>query len=256
MTNPLRAVLQSGRPAIGSWCATPSSFVVEVLTVEPVDFVVLDGQHGLVELAHLAGLLAAVPVGVAPLVRVASDDAAAIAKVLDLGAAGVIVPYIESAASASHVVSACRYPPRGRRSYGPTRIGLSIGADPAVVEAHPLCFVMIETPQGVEHADEICAVDGIDGIYVGPADLAIGLGLSPASAATSASHAHAIETVRQACVRAGRFAGIHTTGGGEAATRFAAGFHLCSLPTDAVLLRRALHHELDLARSSPANPAG
>jgi 4-hydroxy-2-oxoheptanedioate aldolase len=250
MTNPLRAVLQSGRPAIGSWCATPNSFVVEVLTVEPVDFVVLDAQHGLVELAHVAGLLAGVRPGVAALVRVAANDAATIAKVLDLGAAGVIVPYIESAAEASLVVSACRYAPRGRRSYGPTRIGLSLGADPAVVEAYPLCFVMIETPAGVEHADEVCAVDGIDGVHIGPADLAIGLGLSPASAATSALHTDAVETVRRACVRAGRYAGIHTSGGAEAATRFAAGFHLCSLPTDAVLLRRALRHELDLARAA------
>jgi len=251
-TNQLRQLLAAGSSAVGAWCSTPSPFVVELLTAEPVDYVVLDCQHGLVELAHLAPMLAAVRPGVTPLVRVSAIDPAAIGKALDMGAAGVIVPYVESAAEAEVAVAACRYPPRGRRSYGPTRAGLALGNDPAVLGAHPLCFVMVETPAGVARATDICSVEGLDGVYIGPADLAIGLGVPLAEISTSPVHLAALDEVRAACRAAGLYVGIHTNGGADARARFAAGFQFCSLATDGALLRAALHRELGAARAEPA----
>jgi 4-hydroxy-2-oxoheptanedioate aldolase len=247
-TNPLRALLASGASAVGSWCTTPSTFTAEVLTSEPVDFVCFDCQHGLVDGASLAALLAAVRGGVTPLVRVPANDAALIGRALDLGAGGVIVPMVATVAEAERAVGACRYPPRGTRSYGPSRIGLSLGTEPATLEAHPMCFVMIETPDAVGRADEICEVPGLSGVYVGPADLAVGLGIRPADMAASGEHADAVEVVRAASQRAGGVAGIHTTSGADAYRRLAAGFRLCSLPHDAILLRAALRRELDAAR--------
>ena len=249
-TNALRSLLDAGRSAVGSWCTTPSTLTVEVLTVEPVDFVCFDCQHGLVDAGALPALLAAVRGSVTPLVRVPANDAAAIGRALDLGAGGVIVPMVGSADEARRAVSACRYAPGGTRSYGPSRAGLLLGTEPAALEAHPLCFVMIETPDAVARASEICAVAGLAGVYVGPADLAVALGVRPADMDGSPAHAEAVEAVRGACDAAGVASGIHTAGGADARRRLAQGFGLVSLPTDAVLLRAALRHELGAARGA------
>jgi len=248
MTNPLTALLRQGGSAIGSWCVTPSTLTAELLTTDAVDYVCFDCQHGLVDSSTLAALLAAVRPEVAPIVRVPGNDGAAIGKALDLGAAGVIIPMVGSAEEAERAVAACRYAPRGTRSYGPARAGLVLGADPGELQAYALCFVMIETPAAVARADEICAVPGLDGVYVGPADMAVGLGIRPADIEGSAEHAAAVATVREACDRAGIFPGIHTSGGADARKRLAEGFRLASLPTDAVLLRSALQRELASAR--------
>jgi 4-hydroxy-2-oxoheptanedioate aldolase len=251
-TNALRTLLATGASAVGSWCATPSAYTAEILTSEAVDFVCFDCQHGLVDAGSLAALLAAVRGTVTPLVRVPANDAAAIGRALDLGAGGVIVPMVATAAEAERAVAACRYPPGGIRSYGPSRAGLSLGTDPVTLEAHAMCFVMIETPDAVGRAEEICDVPGLSGVYVGPADLAVGLGIKPSAMKDSAEHADAVEAIRAACDRAGRYAGIHTTDGADAHRRLAAGFRLCSLPHDGILLRAALRRELDAARGSSA----
>ncbi|HVM64108.1 MAG TPA: aldolase/citrate lyase family protein [Acidimicrobiales bacterium] len=246
--NPLRALLDGGAAAVGSWCVTPSTLTAEVLTSEAVDYVCFDCQHGMVDSSTLGALIAAVRPGVAPFVRVPGNDAAAIGKALDLGAGGVIIPMVGSAEEAAAAVAACRYAPEGTRSYGPLRAALALGAEPADLQGHPLCFVMIETPAAVARADEICAVPGLGGVYVGPADLAVGLGIRPSEIEGSAEHAAAVATVREACARAGVFPGIHTSGGADAHRRLTEGFRLVSLPTDAVLLRSALHGELAAAR--------
>ena len=248
--NALRSLLSRGGSAVGAWCITPSSYTAEILTSEAVEFICFDCQHGILEGSALAPLLAAVRGGVTPLVRVPANDAAAIGRALDLGAGGVIVPLVRTAAEAEQAIAACRYPPRGVRSYGPSRVGLSVGTDPADIEAHALCFVMIETADAVGRAEEICRVEGLSGVYVGPADLAVGLGLRPVDAPGSPEHAEAVAAIRAACERAGVFAGIHTSSGAEARRRLAAGFQLCSLPHDGVLLRAALGRELAAARDT------
>ncbi|HZQ59031.1 MAG TPA: aldolase/citrate lyase family protein [Acidimicrobiales bacterium] len=248
--NGLRQLIDGGGRAVGSWCVTPSTLTAELLTADGVDYVCFDCQHGLVDSSTLAALLAASRREVVPIVRVPGNDGAAIGKALDLGAGGVIIPMVGSAGEAAAAVAACRYAPRGTRSYGPARAALTLGQDPADLEGHALCFVMIETPAAVERADEICGVPGLDGVYVGPADLAVGLGIRPADIEGSREHAAAVARVREACARAGIFAGIHTSGGADARRRLAEGFQLVSLPTDAVLLRGALQRELAAARGT------
>lgn len=253
-TNALRALLDAGRSAVGSWCTTPATLTAEILTVEPVDFVCFDCQHGLVDAGTLPALLAAVHGSVTALVRVPANDAAAIGRALDLGAGGVIVPMVGSAEEARRAVGACRYAPGGTRSYGPSRAGLVLGTEPAALQAHPLCFVMIETPAAVARATEICAVAGLAGAYVGPADLAVALGVRPADMDGSPAHAEAVEAVRLACDGAGVASAIHTAGGADARRRLAQGFRMVSLPTDAVLLRAALRRELGAARGTETTP--
>ena len=142
------------------------------------DYVGIDTQHSAVSEAQAAVLvrrLVAAPFGV--IVRVSKNDPALIGRLLDAGADGIIVPMVSTAEEARAAVSACRYPPDGVRSFGPFRGDL--GLDLAALQQRVSLFVMIETSQGLDNVRDICAVPGIEGVYIGPADLSIGLGLDP-----------------------------------------------------------------------------
>src|SRR6201987_5044620 len=105
-------------------------------------------------------------------------------RALDLGAVGVTLPLIDNAEEARRAVESCRYPPHGRRSYGPIRAALVAGSAALDdLDAGALCFAMIETREGLDNLDEIAATPGLDGLYVGPSDLSIALGLPPRAVA-------------------------------------------------------------------------
>ena len=125
-----------------------------------------------------------------PLVRVARNEPFAIGQALDLGAAGVIVPMVEDGEQAARAVAACRYAPEGIRSFGALR---------AARASEPLCLVMIETRAGVERAEEIAATPGLDGIYVGPSDLALTSGCSRRSGSSTRPCWRRSRRVRAAC---------------------------------------------------------
>src|SRR5919199_821342 len=153
----LRATLAAGGPAIGLWGSIPSSLTAEAAAQAGADYVVVDQQHGAVAASLMTAMLQAIGGARVPaLVRVAQNDPWTIGNVLDLGAAGVIVPMVEDGEQAARAVAACRYAPDGIRSFGALRGG---------GEA-PLCLVMIETRAGLERAEEIAATPGLDGVYV------------------------------------------------------------------------------------------
>ena len=140
--------------------------------------------------------------------RVPSLDSELIGKVLDAGAHGLVVPMVESAAEAARAVCACRYFPEGRRSIGSSRGMYTLGNRPELVNRQVICLVMIETATGVRNVEEICAVPGVDGVYLGPGDLAITLGLQPTLISQPGEHADSIERVRAVCDAQGIVAGI------------------------------------------------
>src|SRR5690606_1042151 len=130
-------------------------------------------------------------------------------KALDAGAQGVVVPLVNTRAQAAAAVAACRYPPKGVRSFGPTRAALiSESRDAASLGDSVLCFVMVETREGLENIDEIASTPGLDGIYIGPADLALGLGLAPDLDKTDPEHVAAVDRILKACKKNGIVAGI------------------------------------------------
>ena len=195
----LRAKLRDAPPAIGLWASIPSSLTAEAAALAGPDYVVVDQQHGAVDAPAMTAMVQAISgAGVPALVRVARNEAWTIGNVLDLGAAGVIVPMVESGEQAAQAVAACRYAPDGIRSFGALRAG-----------GDPLCLVMIETATGVRNADAIAAAPGLDGIYVGPSDLALTLGLQPTLRLEHPPVLDALETVCGACERAGTIAGVH-----------------------------------------------
>ena len=197
----LRAALGAPGASIGLWAVVPSAFVAGVVAEAGPDYVVVDEQHGAVGPAELLAMLDAIRAAGRPsLVRVGRNDPWAIGRALDLGAHGVIVPLVESAPDAAAAVAACRYAPEGIRSFG----ALRGGPDPA-----PVCLVMIETARGLEALDEVVRTPGLDGVYVGPSDLALTLGRQPTPAIEHPPVLDAIAAVRDACRREDRLVGVH-----------------------------------------------
>jgi 4-hydroxy-2-oxoheptanedioate aldolase len=231
------------------WAAIPSSLTAELGAASGYDYVCVDLQHGLSDERMMVSMLqATMAAGSTPLVRVAWNEPGLIMRALDLGAAGVIVPLIESAAEASLAVRACRYPPEGMRSYGPSRAELVIGSPvPAELAAGALCFVMVETQGALEQVDEIAATPGLDGIYIGPSDLSLALGLTPRVGGPRLEKA--IARVREAAHARALIAGMHCAGGLAARERAAQGFEMVTVAVDSALFGATIARELAEARS-------
>ncbi|NLG22531.1 MAG: aldolase [Actinomycetales bacterium] len=157
-----------GRPLRGLWLTALTADVVELVPLDGFDWLGVDLQHGCLEATDLPGLLRVTPLPV--LARTASHDAAHLGRVLDTGVRGVIVPAVESRAEAAALVRAVRTPPEGARSTGGSRSTLLGG------RARPVLLPMVETAAGLDAVEEITRVSGVDGVFVGPYDLALSLG--------------------------------------------------------------------------------
>ncbi|MBX9391510.1 HpcH/HpaI aldolase/citrate lyase family protein [Streptomonospora nanhaiensis] len=236
--------------AVGYWMVLDAPAAAERIARLGYDYVAFDAQHGLFGYSGLLNGLMAVDAGgrSTGLVRVEANDAAAIGRALDSGAGGVIVPMVDSPADAAAAVAATRYPPHGTRSYGPMRSGLRIGPTPAEADAATLVLAMIETPQGLANVEEICAVPGLDGVYVGPSDLCLAVGgARPGDPAVTDVFEAAVTRVREAAAAAGIAAGIHTPDGATAARRLAEGYTFATVASDLVHLEQAARGHLDAA---------
>jgi 4-hydroxy-2-oxoheptanedioate aldolase len=256
--NPLKAAWAEGRTAFGLWSVVPGPIGAEILAEAGVDYVCVDQQHGVIGYDSMVPMFQAIRGGGAtPITRVLSNDPFLIMKALDAGAWAVIVPLVGSAEDAARAVSACRYPPQGIRSFGPVRAAGVIGSrDPEELGGEVLCLVMVETREALERVDEIGATPGLDGIYVGPSDLALSLGLPPTLEVKEEEHVEAVRRIREACHEHEIAAGIHAPSGEWARRHAEAGFDLVTVATDAALLREATLRELITARGerTEANP--
>jgi 4-hydroxy-2-oxoheptanedioate aldolase len=238
---------------LGYWLMLDAPPATERLAGIGYDYVVLDGQHGLLEYRGLLAGLTAVDAaaGAVGFVRVEANDAAVIGHALDAGAAGVIVPLVSSPAEAEAAVRAARYPPRGVRSFGPTRSGLRIGPEPAASNDAVVVLAMIETAAGLAEVADIAATPGLDGLYIGPNDLRLALGGStPEDPALDDDLAAALAAVREACDAAGIAAGIFTTSGEAAAQRLREGFTFVTVAFDLLHLEQSARDHLGVARAA------
>jgi len=179
----IRERLRAGECLVGCFVMEPSLAVCEVLGFAGFDVLVADGEHSPLAPADVRTVIAGADLAGRPaLVRVAANETTAIQFALDAGAAGVIVPRVDSAAQAAAAVAASRYPPQGRRGTGPGRATVFGQDRAAAVEdalAHTLVAVQIESAAAVDALDEILAVDGLDMAFVGPNDLSHSLGRPP-----------------------------------------------------------------------------
>ncbi|WP_127476806.1 HpcH/HpaI aldolase family protein [Microbacterium sulfonylureivorans] len=175
------ALAAADRPLAGMWVCSGSPLVAEICAGAGLDWLLIDMEHSPNGLESVLSQLQAVGAyPVTPVVRVPIGDVVTLKQVLDLGAQNILVPMVSSAAQAAEMVEAVRYPPRGRRGVGSALARSArwnrVDDYLAHAEDHVSLFVQVETVEGVEAAAEIAAVDGVDGVFVGPSDLAASMG--------------------------------------------------------------------------------
>jgi 4-hydroxy-2-oxoheptanedioate aldolase len=223
----------AGEPAFGYALELGSPIAAEALATTGVDFILLDTQHGSFGAdSIIASLQAVVAGGAVPMARVARNDYTLIGRLLDDGALGIVVPMIESAEQARLAADACRFPPRGTRSWGWGRAG-RYGDDYAEqIDDQVFVAVQIESATAVEHAEAILATPGVDGCWVGPGDLAVSLGIHPARAEADPLHQRAVERVLDACRNTGKVPGFASWSPEEARARADQGFRFLTAGSD------------------------
>lgn len=237
----LREAFAAGRPSLGSWIMLTDTISAEIMGRAGFDWVILDTQHGGIGWDRLTAVLQALDLGATrALVRVGWNDPMQIMRALDLGALGVIVPMVSTPEQARTAAAASRYPPDGIRSFGPVRNPYL--SESAKAET-PLCFVMIETAEALDHLDAIAATPGVDGLFVGPVDLALSLGHGAALVMPDAVLA-AIGDVVAACERHGKIAGCPAFGLPNAQALIERGVHFVAIGSDTGFIRRAAAGDL------------
>ena len=249
--NTLRNLHQAGQPIINAWLSIPSAYAAEVVAQQDFDAATVDMQHGMMGFSEAVAMLQAISTTRAiPMVRPSGLDAPQIMRLLDAGAYGVICPMISTRAEAEALVSACRYPPAGRRSFGPSR-GLLYGGADYFTHANDeiLVFAMIETREALMNLDAILETPGLDGIYVGPNDLAIELGCAPKAEHDDPTVVVAVERARAATAARGLIAGIFCSDGAAARARLQEGFRLVTPGNDAAMLRNTMAAMVRAARA-------
>lgn len=244
--SPLAVRLAAG-DAVAAWLQLPGSAGAELMGSLGFDVVCVDTQHGLIGPDALLPMLQALAAtGTPSLVRVPSNEPVAINRALDNGADGVIVPLVDSAGEAAAAASACRYPPVGDRSYGPTR--LAWRSRPP----EPLCVVMVETRAGVAAAAEIAAVDGVDAVFVGPSDLALAHDLPVSAQDGDPAYDALLAAVLDACRDRAVPVGIYCASAAHARRFREMGFSFAVLFSEAAMLAAAAAEHLRAARVPPA----
>ena len=179
--NKLKQIFKEGKAAVNGWLQIPSSFSAEVMAHQGWDSLTIDMQHGVIDYQNTLQMLQAISTtDVVPMVRVNWNEPGQIMKILDAGTYGVICPMVNNREQAEKFVQACIYPPKGYRSFGPLR-GLIYGGSDYTDYSNDeiLKFAMIETKEALDNLDPIMSTPGLNGIYIGPADLSLAIGEEP-----------------------------------------------------------------------------
>ncbi len=249
--NRLRKLWEEGKTALNCWLTINSTISAEALSQLDWNSMTIDLQHGLVDWDAAVPILQTISsTKLVPMVRVPWNTPPWIMRALDAGAYGIICPMINSRTDCEAFVGACRYAPRGYRSWGPVR-GLIYGGNDYFEYANDtiLAIAMIETAEALQNLDEIMSTDGLDGIYIGPNDLAISLGYEPQYEPKDAEVAEAIDSIHAAALRHGVVPGIHCGSADMARQMTEKGFQLVTLASDVRILVGAASDAISRARN-------
>jgi 4-hydroxy-2-oxoheptanedioate aldolase len=242
--NAVKRLWAEGKAAVNGWLSIGNGFTAEIMASAGYDSVTADLQHGAFDYHAMLGMFQAMRAsGVAPMARVPWLDAGAVMKALDAGAYGVICPMVNSRADAECLVSYVRYPPGGTRSFGPTRANFSAGPNYGEeADGNVICLAMIETRDAFERVEEIAATPGLDGLYIGPADLTLGLTGRKYRTGFDREEPEMVEAlhrIRDAAHAAGVRACLHNGSAAYVAKAIGWGFDLVTVSNDVRLLAGA-----------------
>ncbi|HEX2437582.1 MAG TPA: aldolase/citrate lyase family protein [Methylomirabilota bacterium] len=252
--NKIKQMWRDGKYVTMGWLSVSHPFTAEVMARQGFDTLCIDMQHGTTDMAHVLSMLQGVSqTDCVPVVRVPWNDPATIMKALDLGAYGIIVPLVNTAAEAAQAVAACRYPPVGMRSSGPVR-AVHYGGSDYVAKANDeiVVMAMIETKEGIANLDAICATKGLDAVYIGPADLSFALGLPPGPDKTDQLHMSTCDKIRDAAHKHGIKAVMHCASAAFAAGAVKRGFDMVMLTSDLASMVAGAKRQLDDLKAQTA----
>ncbi|HET9249171.1 MAG TPA: aldolase/citrate lyase family protein [Actinomycetota bacterium] len=256
MADPVRDRWSAGEVALNGWSTFAGASAASALAAAGYDAVTVDLQHGEHTVERLGEVAAAIErAGAVPFVRLGWNDPAGAMRVLDLGARGVICPMVDTAAEAAAFVRVCRYPPLGARSYGPVRSAFGTGREQTdAANTAILAFAQIETAEGWANVESICATPGLDGVYVGPADLSLTLGFEGFADLGAREMLDALDRVVAAASAAGIVPGIHAPSLERATEMARRGFRFVGAAGDAELLRAGAAESLERIRAGAPPP--
>ena len=252
--NTIKQLWRDEKPALGAWLGSASTIVAEQMAHAGFDWLLVDGEHSPVDTLSMVQMLQAISTTeTIPLARVQWNDAVEIKRALDGGAYGVVIPWVNTQAEAEQAVAACRYPPLGTRGMGPYRGGLYGGPDYAEHANEEIaCIIQIETIGAVGRIDEILSVPGVDATLIGPADLAMSMGIALKPDNPHPDHVAACAEVLAGCRRNGVVPGIFTSGAEESARRVQEGWRFISIGSDGQYLMEGARGGLKTVRAAEA----
>jgi 4-hydroxy-2-oxoheptanedioate aldolase len=239
------------------WLHLGHPFVAELMAASGFEVLVADHQHAPFGIETALSLVAMVSrTSAVPFVRVSWNDPAEIMKFLDAGALGIICPMVNSAAEARDFVAACRYPPRGIRSFGPTRAGLLYPDYAKQADERIITMAMIETKAGLEHLDEILETPELDGIFVGPSDLNQSLGNGAKLDSLEPDFLEILGSIAQKTKAAGKVSGLFCGSSGYALQMQAIGYQFLVLSSDSRLLTASAKQTLEQFKTGASRQTG
>jgi 4-hydroxy-2-oxoheptanedioate aldolase len=238
--NPFKRALKAGKRQIGLWSTLSSSYTVEVVASAGFDWLLLDTEHSPVDIENLlTQLQAAAPYASHPIVRVPWNDMVNMKRVLDIGAQSLLIPYVQTAEEARSAVASTRYPPAGARGVAGTTRATRFGRVKEYAKrAHEeICvLVQVETQSALGSIEAICAVDGVDGVFIGPADLHASMGYAGETA--NAKVKPLIDDAIRRILKAGKAPGILTPNEADARHWLECGALFVAVGSDAGILAR------------------
>jgi 4-hydroxy-2-oxoheptanedioate aldolase len=254
----LWAAWAEGRCGLNAWLMSPPPVQAELLASLGWDSVTIDMQHGAIDLADAVSLLQAISTTSAtPMARVPANEPSIIGRVLDAGAYGVICPLVNTPEEAAAFVRACRYPPEGKRSYGPHRAVAYGGEDyVATANATVLTIAQVESVEAVENLEGILATPGLDAIYVGSADLSFSMGCEPVIDYENPETARIHRQIIAEAHRLGVKIGLHAPSAASARFCIQSNADMVTLGTDHALLIEAAAEFMADARGEIARLGG
>ena len=246
----MQTAQQTGTPVYSGWSLYPGELVARAVASGPFDALLIDCQHGHMDFAQSQAMTIAIAqAGKAPLLRIPVGDFAFVSRALDFGVQGIVAPMINSAEEAKALVNAAKYPLVGERSFAPFGACAlyDIEAPDYVAKANAAClvFAMVETERALDNLDDILAVEGLDGVFVGPADLSLTL-LKGARVDMDCELANkAYEMVAQRAASAGKLSGIYAFNTTYAKRYAGFGYNLIAVGSDSGYLAAGMAQMAD-----------